>query len=237
MENLPSELSQSWNSGQQLGSKMGGAVQAVFGLVIALCAAVTVPWRLLFHTKWGERALLMGVPAAWFVANALYYIFDAIRGAMKGAIALIPMGPGAPAPTGADEPFLFQLSGGLLFACWLMRLLYVWSVEKNGPRPHSFSTGQLWFCSGGFWGMSFSNLIAASLGLVFLYVFNRADIAYLLIIGAIGGQLGEVARWSQRRFLILDARDQLLAGDGMAEAVGFAPDATNKRNVAEDLAK
>ena len=204
------------------GNQIGAWVKAAFVTLITMCAFFALPWRLVTHTRWGERALVIGCPVA-----ALIFAF--YRGWLEhfkawgdsyASVGAYEMGYGEvlsalAAPTLA--PFVYSLS-----LVWLARLLLIWQVERKGPRPLSWSMGGFPGCGTDFRGMSISNFIALVAGL-WVQILAGRDAAFPLYMGAAGGQLADFATWLMVRWQILDLRDQAMAGESMAAAVAVAP--------------
>ena len=102
-----------------------GSTNALTTLPVLLFAGTAVagailayPCRLVMHSKWGERALILGG-----VATLLIYGFT---------LSFLP---------GAMH--VFGLVFPSLAAIWLAKTLYLMMVEQTGPRPHTWSMGGL----------------------------------------------------------------------------------------------
>jgi len=171
------------------------AMSAVAGSILAY------PCRLVLHTKWGERSLILGG-----LATVLAYGFGLcfVHGATQVLVMAFPS----------------------LFAIWIARILYLLLVEQTGPRPHSWSMGSLPELPDDMISKGLSNLIPLVAGLwVLAFCPTCSNFAYYLFLAALGGQYSDIAGALIVRWKLLDARDHSIAGEALNSHVEERPDA------------
>ena len=245
MENIASQMGTSWASGQKLGGQLvsGGGIKAVLGAVATIGGGLALPWRLVTHQGFGERTLTVGCPLAG-VGLALGFGATGIIVALMNAPTTIKTAIGgglfgggqqpAAVPPGTDFDFILRWIP-VLMLIWLSRLLYIWQIEKTGPRPLSWSMGGLPTCGTDLVGMTISNIVAAVVGLWVLVFCHDFATSMIFFVGAVGGQIGEFATWLQIRWQVLDARDQQQNSEAMQNLVGVTGQANGEPKTVKEI--